>query len=188
MESSVSMKCGLLLLLAVLLYSCENDIKAVKALGEELAHVDRYEDIHITYSDSARLMVDLYAPLMTTHYEKNQPAEDRFDRGVLVIFYNQVGDTASELRARKATRYIAQDLIAIRDSVALVSTDGDTLRTEELFWDSGAGRLYTTGAFRYANPTERIFGYRFNSDDRFETFSYEKMSGHMQVKLPAKSE
>lgn len=175
---------GLFLIITCgLLMSCENDLKDIQAIDRGTDNVLRYEDIHMTYSDSSKIRVLLEAPIMETHFDEANKSVDRFPQGLFVTFYDEQGIKTSELRAKDAVGHTSKDLVTVRDSVALVSVDGDTMRTEELHWNSKTGEIYTTGAFRYANPTERIFGYKFKSDQNFERFTYDKMSGQLQSAL-----
>lgn len=163
--------------------ACENDLKDVEAIDRRVDNIDRYQNIRVTYSDSARIRVAISAPTMETHYSPTGPQEDRFPQGVAVEFFDDYGDPNSWLSAKKAISYPRKNLIVVRDSVALVSIAGDTLRTEELFWDSQSNEIYTQGAFRYSKQGERIYGYKFKSDQNFNNYSFEKMSGHLQPQL-----
>ncbi len=167
-----------------MLAACENDIKDIEAIDRKVDNVDRYKNIRVTYSDSARIRVVITAPLMESHFETKNQQEDRFPDGVFVEFHDEKGLAASWLSAKEAVSYPNKKLIVVRDSVALVSIEGDTLRTEELFWNSQNEEIYTNGAFRYANKDERIYGYKFKSDQNFNTYSYEKMSGQLNVRVP----
>ena len=166
------------------IFACENDIKDIEAIDRQVDNVDRYKDIKITYSDSAKIRVAISAALMESHFESGGQQEDYFPQGVYVEFFDENGDPTSWLSAKKAVQYHHKNLIVVRDSVALLSAVGDTLRTEELFWNSKDERIYTPGYFRYMSRDKVITGRKFDSDQNFSKYSYENMSGQIKAKLP----
>jgi LPS export ABC transporter protein LptC len=164
--------------------SCENDIRDIEAIDRKVDNVDRYKDIKITYSDSAKIRVAITAALMESHFETGGIQEDHFPKGVYVEFFDERGDPTSWLSAKTAYQYHQKNLIVVRDSVALYSIEGDTLRTEELIWNSKEERIFTPGYFRYMSQDKVITGRKFDSDQNFSQYSYENMSGQIQAKVP----
>ncbi len=122
---------------------------------------------------------------MESKYDQNRHVEDQFPKGLTVEFYDDFGIPNSWLAAKKANRFPSKNLVVARDSVVLYNVEGDTLRTDELFWNSKEGTIYTEKAFRYSRLNgERIFGRKFRSDQRFKEYTFEQMSGAIKQKIP----
>jgi len=171
----------ILFLISFGLLSCENDIKDIEAIERQVDNTDWFKDIELSYSDSARIRVLISAPIMESKYEHNRISEDNFPEGLEVDFFDEKGVANSWLSAKRAKRFPQKNLIVVRDSVVLYNIEGDTLRTDELFWDNKDGQIYTERVFRYSKADgERIFGRKFRSDQSFTEYSLEKMSGKIK--------
>jgi LPS export ABC transporter protein LptC len=171
-----------LLIILFAVVGCENDPKKIEQIfnPDHLA-MDRVENVLITYSDSARKKVTIEAPLLEYYVMKDRSEENHFPEGVLVKFFDDEGVLSSRLYADRAIQYPKRHLIIARDNVKLVSMKKDTFRTEELFWDESSAMVYTNAAFKYSNPDEVVYGYKFKSDQNFNNWEYEKMSGQIMV-------
>lgn len=173
-----------LVFLLFLFASCVNDMKDIEALDRKVESIDEFTNIKMSYSDgdSATIRVLIQAPLMLTLYEKNKLVEDQFPQGVKAEFFDENGAPNSWLSSKKAIRYPKKELVVVRDSVVLYNIEGDTLRTDELYWDSKKGEIYTERAFRYSKVNgERILGRKFQSDQNFKEYSFEQMSGTIKT-------
>ena len=169
-------------IILILLSSCENDPKQIEqTFNPENLAVDRVENVLITYSDSARKKVTIEAPALEYLIKKDRTEENHFPKGVLVKFFEDDGTISSRLYADRAVQYPKRKLIIARDNVKLISVKGDTFRTEELFWDEASATVYTNALFKYSNPDEVVYGYKFKSDQNFTNYEYEKMSGKIMV-------
>ncbi len=175
----------LLFLLTVLSAACVNDLKDIEAIDRPVDNVDRFKNIKLSYSDSARIRVVINAAAMESRYDHNRLQSDNFPEGVQVEFFDDLGRPSSWLSARKANRFPSKNLVVVRDSVVLYNVEGDTLRTDELFWNSKDGNIYTERSFRYSKKNgERIFGRKFKSDQGFKEYSFEQMSGQIRQVIP----
>ena len=163
---------------------CENDLKDIQALSSSVDSADRYKKIKLSYSDSAQLRVLITAPAMESHFMGKTTQEDRFPQGIKVEFFDDKGQPTSQLTAKSAINYKAKELVVVRDSVTLLSTQGDTFSTEELFWSSRDGSIYTEGYFRYVNGEKVITGRKFKSDQGFKEYSFLNFSGMLEANVP----
>ena len=164
--------------------SCENDLKDIQAIDKVTDNVDRYKNIKLTYSDSAQMRVIISAPEMESHFIGKSNQEDRFPIGVHVEFYDDAGVPSSWLTAKQATRYPSKKMVVVRDSVTLLSVQGDTFSTEELFWNQKDGSIYTEGYFRYVSADKILTGRKFKSDQNFKEYTFENTSGVIEANLP----
>ena len=69
------------------LLSCENDLEKVKLYSKDInSPQESARNIKILYSDSARLQVEITAPVLN-HYEVESPYVE-MPKGLRAIFYN----------------------------------------------------------------------------------------------------
>lgn len=174
----------MLLVFASLFISCENDLKDIQAINRATDNIDRYKKITLTYSDSAQMRVVISAPTMESHHTGKPDQEDHFPQGVYVKFFDDFGKPSSYLTANNAISFPSKKLVVVRDSVTLLSVQGDTFSTEELFWNSKDGTIYTDGYFRYVSKDKILTGRKFKSDQSFKEYSFENTSGVIEANLP----
>ena len=160
--------------------ACENDIAAVNVhFKQNHSKKEIVKQVEVLYSDSAKLAVRILADELHRITEKGR-VRSKFPKGVYVEFYTD-GRISSWLKADKATRIQAENKIIARRNVVLYNVNRDTFRSEELIWDEGAGRIYTDRLFRFSNPNETVFGYKFSSNQEFTEYEFSKMSGTIIV-------
>ena len=144
MTNSLLYKCFLkavLLTGCFFVCACENDMQQVQALSKKTTAVEEAVNVESYYSQSAVVKAKLTAPLMlriqsdTTAYE--------FPKSLHVDFYNDSTQVESQLFARYGRYMESQDRVLLKDSVIVFNIKGDTLRTDELWWDQNKGNFYT---------------------------------------------
>ena len=125
----------------LLLCSCENDIKQVQELGSKKIGVDTIISVEAYLSQNAKVKAKLTAPLMLRTFTDTTKTE--FPHTLHVVFFNDSMKAESQLFA-KYGRYLENDSkIFLRDSVVVFNIKGDTLKTEELYWERNKQLFYT---------------------------------------------
>ena len=65
----------------------------------------------------------------------------------------------------------------------IVSTHlGDTLFTDQLYYERLADWLFTDNKFRYISDDKEIYGVGFNSDKTFEKIKFLEVTGYVSFK------
>lgn len=95
--------------------------------------VDEVKVVTSYLSTGGRLKAKLSAPFMLRYYDSVPRVE--FPNTLHVDFYNDSMKIESYLDAKKAYYYEQQSRVILTDSVVVIRIDGDTLKTEELFWN-----------------------------------------------------
>jgi LPS export ABC transporter protein LptC len=144
-------------LIAILLGGCENDPPAID-LDQKKTSIEVAKNVATNYTQGGKLKAHLTAPLMLRVQDTLPYVE--FPNTLHVDFYN--GDTIIESRldARYAKYTEARAIVFLRDSVKLISTNGDTLLCPQLYWDrSKVGKeFYTTMPVIVKTRTQIIYG------------------------------
>src|SRR4051794_24941540 len=98
------MRSLVLMFLPVLFISCENDLEKVKlySKGKDMPQ-ESAKNIRILYSDSARVKVELNAPVLNRFENENPYIE--MPNGIHTIFFNDQMEVKSKLDAKYGIRY-----------------------------------------------------------------------------------
>ena len=174
----------LVLSLYFLLASCEkNDLKKVAGFtGKDTIPSQIANDITVIYSDSAKVKARLTSPKMIQYITGDQNTE--MPIGLKVLFYNDSLKAVSSLRADYGIRYPAKYLIKVTGNVVVSNTKGDTLHTEELFWDENRNIIYSNTFVKVKQPDKVILAEGFNSDVNFLHYTFKKVRGTFSINSP----
>ncbi|MDR2848400.1 MAG: LPS export ABC transporter periplasmic protein LptC [Bacteroidales bacterium] len=149
---------GKLLLLCIFagMIACSNDMQVIQK------NVDPDEEPDLTayhfkmdYSDSALLQMHLETPVIK-RFEKGKNPRDSFPSGLHVWMYEKNGTLKAEIRANWALHDHATNLWEARSNVVITSSKGETLESEQMFWDQGKGIVYSTKFTKYISGTGTI--------------------------------
>ncbi len=121
--------------------ACENDIKQVQALSQKKTSVEQAIDITSYLSQDALVKAKLTSPLML-RIQADTPRTE-FPKTLHVDFYNDSTQVESQLFAKYGRYMENQSKVLLRDSVVVYNLKGDTMRTNELWWDQNKGNFYT---------------------------------------------
>jgi LPS export ABC transporter protein LptC len=160
-------------------FACENDLKVIQDLQRSRLSVDEVKTVTSYQSQGGRVKAKLTAPLMLRYYDSVPRVE--FPNSLHVDFYNDSLQIESYLDAKKAWYYEQQGKITLSDSVVVIRIDGDTLKTDELFWDQNTHKLYTKKDVEIRQKTKTIFGKGFESDESLKNGRIDQPTGFILV-------
>lgn len=125
-----------------LLLSCENDIKEVAALNQKKIQVEEGKNISSYMSQDGVMKAHLTAPLMLSYRIDSTYIE--FPKGIHVDFFKN-GIIIESVTTAKYARYMQNDQkVLLKDSILVYNKlTGDTLRTQQLWWDQIKELFYT---------------------------------------------
>ena len=123
-------------------FACENPDTVLEDLYKKKVAVEEAKNIVSYLSQGGIVKAKLTSPYML-RYQTDSPYIE-FPRTLHVDFYNDSAIIESTVDARYA-KYIEFDRkVLLRDSVVVLSLqNGDTLRTQELWWDQNKQEFYT---------------------------------------------
>lgn len=121
--------------------ACENDMKEIKALSEDRAAVETGRDIETIFSIGGRLRAVLTAPVLNRHIVDTSMIV--FPNSLHVVFFDSAKQKESDLSAKYARYYENENMVYLRDSVVVFNVKGDTLKTDELYWDQMKAQFRT---------------------------------------------
>jgi len=164
--------------------SCgKNDLKEVAVFtGKDTIPSQIATAITVIYSDSAKVKARLTAPKMIQYITGDQDME--MPNGLNVLFFNDSLKTNSSLRADYGIRYPNKYLIKVTGNVIVSNPKGDTLNTEELFWDENKNIIYSNTFVKVKEPDKIILAEGFTSDVNFMHYTFKKVKGTFSINSP----
>ena len=146
---------------------CENDLKDIQKISanEVSKPIERYTDVDVIYSDSAKVKGRMQAPLLMQY--TGAKAYNEMPKGVKVIFYDNDLTEKGTLTSDYALSHTDED-VQFRKNVVARNAKGETFKSEELIWDQkkkmmNSSKLVT---ITMANG-DVVHGTGFQSDQNF---------------------
>lgn len=176
------MKSIIVLLGAIMLLACKNDIKEVNALAERERRPDMAgENLELIYSDSARIKYRVLAPeYIKVNGEKEKYEE--FPKGIHVISYDPAGKMIGSIKAKYAKKLEDEMLWEARNEVVIINAEGKKLETELLYWDMKKELIYSDRYVKLSAGGQIIEGNNgFHSDQNLNHPVFENISGSIEV-------
>lgn len=146
---------------------------------EENVPVERGQNIRVVYSTQAQVRMILNAPEMNRFNTPENFVE--MPQGISVVFYDSLMNVSATLEADLAKNFLDRDLFEARNNVVVVNERGETLNTEQLFWDQTRGFIYTEKFVQITSQDEILHGEGFESDERFTQWTIKRPRGTFKV-------
>jgi LPS export ABC transporter protein LptC len=171
-------------LIAIAFFSCSNDIEKINALTTELFLPDiSGKSVHIQYTDSAKLQLELIAPVVNQYNSEKEPYIE-FPEGLEVRFYNNEEKLESQINANRATYYTNDKLWKAEDSVyARNFMTGEELTSDLLYWDEEKELVYSDIFSKIVTPDGTFYGENgFEANQDLTKWRLNSSSGTVNVK------
>ncbi len=172
-------KAAALIMSCFFFIACENNLEKIRDMQRTRLSVDEVKSVTSYLSQGGRMKAKLTAPLMLRYFDSVPRVE--FPNSLHVDFYNDSMQIESYLDAKKAWYYEQQSRILLSDSVVVIRIDGDTLKTNELYWEQNLHKLYTTKDVEIRQKTKTIFGKGFESDEQLKNGRIDSITGILLV-------
>lgn len=173
------LKAAVYLVSCCFFFACENDIKVIQGLQGKKLSVDEVKGVVSYLSQGGRLKAKLTSPYMLRYYDSVPRVE--FPKTIHVDFYDSTLQIESYLDAKNAFYYEQQSRVILNDSVVVIRINGDTLKTNELFWEQSLHKLFTNRDVEIRQKTKTIFGKGFESDESLKNGRIDSVTGIILV-------
>ncbi len=128
---------------------------------------------------SAPFMADIETPDST--YTLLTSAAGDSAAPVLVVVYDEEGQTAATIRADTLILPADADRYVARGDVRVESAAGKRLEGDHLVWVERDRQVSTPHFVRIITPTERIQGYELQADENLDTYTIARVTGMVIV-------
>jgi LPS export ABC transporter protein LptC len=165
-----------------LIMGCENDLKDIQKISASEVNkpIERYTDVDVIYSDSAKVKAHMTAPLMLNYKVKKPYTE--MPKGVKVTFYDNNLNVSSNIVADYAIRREQEKVIELRKNVVGTNIKGDTFTSDELIWDENTRQIHSSKQVHVKMADGSITdGTSFTSDENFDHWTLTQGTGIIHV-------
>ncbi len=138
-------------------------------------------DIRTVYTDSGRVQLELFAPLVESYNRDDNPYTE-FRQGIKVLFHDGHKDPVGSVTAKYAKYTDNKNLWELQDSVVAINEAGEKLETELLYWDEKKGTIYTDRFVKITTEDQIIQGYGLESDTRLNNRKIKNLSAIIYIK------
>lgn len=170
------------LLGAVMLLSCRNDLKEVSKVTIEDKRPEMLgEELVMIYSDSAKIK---YKMITSEYIKVNREKEkyEEFPKGIYLISYDPDGKVIGSIKAKYAKKMEDEMIWEARNEVVVTNADGNKLETELLFWNWKTEKIYSDRYSRLTADGQIIEGNNgFESDQNLKTPVFFNITGQVEV-------
>jgi len=163
-----------IIVLVIFITGCENDPKVVSELTRNVDLTEEAYNVESWLSQQGKMKAKLTAPLMIRVPRYDSPYVE-FPKKLHVDFYNDSTQLDSWLDSKYGKYFESQNKVYLKDSVVVITMDGDTLRTPDLWWDQTAKIFYTDKYAEYSSASKQVYGgkgLRATQDLRSVVFKY----------------
>lgn len=169
---------ALALLGAALLGSCQDKSAAPVAKIVYKGPTLETTDVVTLFSDSARLQVQLKAPLEQT-FENGDLV---YPKGVDMTFYAKDRRVVNTIKGNYGKFTRADNKYVVRGDVRVRNEEKQQgMRSEELYYDKPRARIYTEKFVRVETPTEVLTGEGLEANEDFSRYKILKPQGVFTV-------
>lgn len=152
----------------MMLFSCENSMDKVKMFidNDTIKGLMAY-DVVVERSDSGMLVARLSAPVMVS-IDSGDSTLLEFPKGFDAVTFD--GDTVPTMRIRGdygVNNEREQYIVARRNVVIEDIGTGETLETDNLFWDQKNKKIHTRSLVTIKGPDRIIYGDSLTAADDF---------------------
>jgi LPS export ABC transporter protein LptC len=156
--AQISKQIFIALSLALWFSSCENSKQQIEKMTEKVLLEEKAIDVVSYLSQDGKMKAKLSAPVMNRVASDTQFVE--FPQTLHVDFFNDSAAIETRLDSRYGKYYENLNKVYLRDSVVVITTKGDTLRSPDLWWDQNTKMFYTDKYAVYHGAGKNIFGHK----------------------------
>ena len=173
----------LIVLLSLIMGSCENEISKVKTIvsAEEPPAITA-DGFEMLASDSAVIRFKLQTPQLIYHKDEKDPYYE-FPKGVKIVKYDANMKVISSITSQYAKNFASDDRWEAKNNVIAVNFKGDTLKTEYLVWDTAKKKIYSDQFVKIIQIDKVLTGIGFESNQDFSSYHIKNLKGNMYVNV-----
>lgn len=165
--------------------ACENDIQEIEKFSKREIGVEEGKNIVSLLSNGGIMRAKLTAPVLLRY--QTQVPKVEFPKSLHVDFYDSLKHIESQLFAKYGEYKENQNLIYLRDSIVVFNIKGDTLLTNELYWDQNKHIFYNDKptVVIQSNPRQRLYSKDgLTADQGLEWFTLKNLQPESFTVIP----
>ncbi|WP_285060343.1 hypothetical protein [Pedobacter ginsengisoli] len=172
----------ILCMFQIFLSSCgEDDLKKAARLSEKVKlNVDRTKGVQITYSDSAKVKAQGYAPILDKVTLVDKPGYQEMPKGVKINFLDDMMKIKGSITSDYAIMKDSEKTATFKRNVVVVN-ENMTFNTEELVWDQNK-KLFLSPKGIVTKPDGTVLNaIDFSATEDFSLINWKNGTGETYV-------
>jgi LPS export ABC transporter protein LptC len=169
---------------ATLFLGCKkNNIEEIKAFyTTESLPIQEAINFETLFTDSGQVRFSLKAPKLL-RYEADGRDYIEFPEGLELIKYDEHKKIISSITANYARQYLSDHKWEAKNNVIATNANGDTLKTEVLYWEEKEEKIYTDEFVKIIRADQIITGIGFTSDQKMQNWKIRDPKGTIYVSV-----
>lgn len=169
------------IVLCAVAISCSNDFEQVTDFEDNQPEQESTNTV-ITYTLDGKLVSQIKASLIQQYPgDSITGPELKLNQGFVALFYDSLEMLSSQISADRGVWYKQKELMEAYGNVVAYSVDGDTLFTEELFWNQDSSIIYTNAPVKIKKPNATIYGNGLVADQEFKSYVIKSITGQVAI-------
>jgi len=155
-------------------FGCKKELKDPDKEQKYTGPTMENHDVITLYSDSAKLLIKLQAPLQ----QEFENGDRVFKDGLYVEFFEKEGQEVTSTLKSNYGKQDRNNLFLARGNVVVNNLEKkEKLETEELYWDKRKAKIYTDKFVRITTPEQIIMGNGLQSNQDFSNYRIRDVTG-----------
>jgi len=160
--------------------ACENDPKMIDDWSKKKEMVEVGKNIEAYLSQESKVKAKLTAPLMLRHEADTLYTE--FPNSLHVDFYDDSTKIESWVDSKHGKYFENLNKVYLWDSVVVINIKGDTLKSQDLWWDKSKELFYTDKYAEYLRSDKQIYpGKGLEATQDFKRITFKEPTGIIHV-------
>jgi LPS export ABC transporter protein LptC len=157
-------------------FGCESKFKEVQKINfTEFVPSGNADEVNLKYTDSGIIKAILISPKMLDYSSVDFPFTE-FPKGVDVTLYDNKGKR-TRVTSKYAISYKLTGIIDLQGKVKIVSQNGQTLETEQLYYDQKNEWFFTEKKFKFTDLKGTSNGQGIDFSKDFKIINSQRIMG-----------
>lgn len=161
----------IVIILTIVLFSCENDITTINNLtSKDKTPDESAKDVTIIYSDSGMVEFVLTSPNLDKYYSNESYIE--FPKGIKIFTYGDSNIVKNTLTANYAINFESRKMMEAKSKVIIKNMQtNEIIETEHIVWDQLNHKIFSDVFIKRTNSEGIMYGDGFDADEKFTKYS-----------------
>ena len=163
-----------------LFFGCESNFKEIqKSNISEFFPSSDADMVNLKYTDSGRITAILVSSKMLDYATVSYPFTE-FPKGIDVTLYDK-NAKKTFIRSNYAISYKGSSIIDLQGKVKIYTEQGQTLETEQLYFDQKNEWFFTERRFKFTDPKGISNGQGIDFSRDFKVINSQKITGEVET-------
>ena len=163
-----------------LFFGCESNFKEVQKINfSEFVPSSDADMVNLKYTDSGRITAILVSKKMLDYASVEFPFTE-FPKGINVTLYDKKGKKTF-IKSNYAISYKGTNIIDLQGKVKIFTEQGQTLETEQLYYDQKNEWFFTERRFKFTDPKGISNGQGIDFSKDFKVINSQKITGEVET-------